>query len=79
MTTKPFVLMFKASAPASEIDNYVAEVTKRGGTIRQRFNADFLRGFSAQIPSEYADSLYAAVKDGKHNNMYVPEALTKAK
>ncbi|PKI83628.1 hypothetical protein MVES_002600 [Malassezia vespertilionis] len=56
MTTKPFVLMFKASAPASEIDNYVAEVTKRGGTIRQRFNADFLRGFSAQIPSEYADS-----------------------
>lgn len=63
--------MFRQSASSAEVDKYVSEVEQQGGIIQQRYNADFLRGFAARMPEEYAEKLEAAVQGGKHDSMYV--------
>lgn len=61
--------MFRQSASSTDMDKYVTEVEKQGGIIQQRYNADFLRGFAARMPEEYAAKLEEATKGGQHKEM----------
>ncbi|WFD38679.1 uncharacterized protein MJAP1_001641 [Malassezia japonica] len=69
MGLKSFVVMFRQSASSAEVDKYVSEVEQQGGIIQQRYNADFLRGFAARMPEEYAEKLEASVQGGKHDSI----------
>lgn len=62
--------MFRQSATDADVDKYVSEVENQGGLIQQRYNADFLRGFTARMPEEYHSKLEAATKE-KDGVMYV--------
>ncbi|WFC95030.1 hypothetical protein MBRA1_001670 [Malassezia brasiliensis] len=52
-----YVVMFRKSASDKDVDKYVNEVQEQGGTIQQRYNADFLRGFAARMPPKYVEKL----------------------
>ena len=60
--------VFKDSVQASQLDSVVAEVQRQGGLIKQRFDSDILRGFTAQMPDELARELDEAAKKG-HESM----------
>lgn len=55
--------MFRKSASEEDVDKYVDEVQQQGGTIQQRYNADFLRGFAARMPPKYVEKLEQNKKD----------------
>lgn len=55
--------MFRKSASEEDVDKYVDEVQQQGGTIQQRYNADFLRGFAARMPPKYVEKLEQNNKD----------------
>ncbi|WFD47831.1 hypothetical protein GLX27_002494 [Malassezia furfur] len=62
--------MFRKSATDKDVDKYVDEVQQQGGTIQQRYNADFLRGFAARMPPNYVEKLEQSKKDD--GLMYAP-------
>lgn len=54
----------------SDIDKAASDVEQVGGMIKQRYNVDFMRGFSARIPMELASKFSAEASSGR-SNMYV--------
>ena len=49
----------------------MSDVKEAGGQVHRKFDASFLRGFSASLPESYADKLQKAAQDGQHPKMYV--------
>ncbi|KAL4399297.1 hypothetical protein ACI68E_003674 [Malassezia pachydermatis] len=68
------MVIFKSNATKADVDDIVNDVTTQGGTVRQRYDAEFLRGFAAAMPSAYAQRLLAATKDGQHPTIEYMEA-----
>ena len=54
----------------SDIDKAASTVDQDGGMVKQRYNVDFMRGFSAKIPMELASKLSAEASSGR-SHMYV--------
>lgn len=72
--------VFKDTVQTAQLEKVVSAVQQRGGLIKQRFDSDIMRGFSAQMPDELARELEDAAKQG-HESMCVrraAKALTPA-
>ncbi|WFD31832.1 hypothetical protein MSPP1_002872 [Malassezia sp. CBS 17886] len=71
MSLRPYIVVFRASVTEADIDKYAEEVKEQGGAIRHRYDADFMRGFAAELPPAFADKLIAASEGGAHSSMCV--------
>lgn len=47
--------IFKQSANVTDINEAAKLVEQQGGIIKQRYNADIMRGFAAHMPAALAD------------------------
>lgn len=52
-----FIVTFKTDTPASVIDKEVADVEAQGGSISQKYDSDFLKGFAATLPEGKVQTL----------------------
>ncbi|KZT10640.1 protease propeptide/inhibitor [Laetiporus sulphureus 93-53] len=51
-----YIVVFKDSVSASQIDEYVNQVNSNGGEVSKRFNS-LLNGFAATIPDSFLTQL----------------------
>jgi hypothetical protein len=61
--------IFKNSAPKAAIDQEIKAIEEAGGTLKQRFDSDIMRGFAAAVPETYAQGLEAKSVNGQHEHM----------
>ncbi|WFC99024.1 hypothetical protein MYAM1_001759 [Malassezia yamatoensis] len=58
--------MFKKSATEQDVDKYAEKLEQEGGLIQQRYNAEFLRGFTARMPQEFVEKLQDEAQNDKN-------------
>ncbi|WFD35219.1 TRAPP subunit [Malassezia cuniculi] len=59
--------MFKERASVSAIEEAISAVEKQGGLVKQRYNADFMRGFAAYIPDDLAEKFSSDAQQNSSN------------
>lgn len=69
LIARPTPSIFKDDAGQAEIDAQIAEVTKEGGSVTQRYDSSIMRGFAAKMPETKAQSYEVMTKGGKHPHM----------
>lgn len=68
------MIIFKDEASDPDIEAAMSDVKEAGGQVQRKFDASFLRGFSASLPESYADKLQKAAQGGQHPKIEYLEA-----
>ncbi|PWN53925.1 hypothetical protein IE53DRAFT_383562 [Violaceomyces palustris] len=76
---KPYIVIFKSDAPQSAIDEQKAKIKEQGGTLKQVFDSEIMRGFSATMPQAFAQDLTTASLGGKHEHIEYVEPDSEVK
>ncbi|PWN99596.1 hypothetical protein FA09DRAFT_328398 [Tilletiopsis washingtonensis] len=77
--SKPYMVIFKNSAPKSAIEQEIKAIEEAGGTLKQRFDSDIMRGFAAAVPETYAKGLEAKSVNGQHEHIEYIEPDSEVK
>ncbi|KAA1476003.1 hypothetical protein DENSPDRAFT_883982 [Dentipellis sp. KUC8613] len=58
-----YIVVFKKTATDADIEKYANDVSTNGGTVHDHFTP-LLKGFSAQIPDQYLQTLQSNLQSG---------------
>ncbi|TFY81758.1 hypothetical protein EWM64_g2252 [Hericium alpestre] len=58
-----YIVVFKKTASDADVQKYVKDVTSNGGTIHNEYTS-VMKGFSAQIPDSFLQTLQSNLQDG---------------